>query len=76
MLVEKIGAGNYSVVYRGVQRKSGDTVAIKVIEKFKFSMNEKEVIRQECSILELCHHPNIVTLFDKFQSKTTIYIVT
>ena len=76
MILEKIGAGNYSIVYKGIQKKTDMPVAIKVIEKFKFSLTEKEVIKQECMILELCHHPSIVTLVDKFQSKTTLYIIT
>ena len=66
LLLEKVGAGNYSVVYKGIQKTAGIPVAIKVIEKFKFSASEKEVIKHECGILELCHHPNIVTLMAKF----------
>ena len=39
-------------------------------------MNEKEVIKFECGILELCHHPNIVRFFKDFSTKSSIYIVT
>ena len=51
-------------------------MAIKIIEKFKFTATEKDVILQECEILKLCVHPNIVTLIDTFQSKTNLYIIT
>lgn len=42
MITEKIGAGKFSVVYKGNQKKTTHLeVAIKVIEKFKFSLAEK-----------------------------------
>lgn len=41
MISEKIGAGKFSVVYKGFQKKNTSEVAIKVIEKFKFSLAEK-----------------------------------
>ena len=40
-MLERLGSGNYSVVYKGVNKKTGIEVAIKVIEKFKFSIVEK-----------------------------------
>jgi len=51
-------------------------VAVKVIEKFKLTEAENEVIKKECSILELCHHPCIVKYKQKIESKTHIFIVT
>jgi serine/threonine protein kinase len=76
-LQEKIGAGNFSVVYMGLE-KQGDKkqVAVKVIEKFKLTEGENEVIKRECSILELCHHPCIIKFKNKIESKTHIFIVT
>jgi serine/threonine protein kinase len=74
--MEKIGAGNFSSVYRGVEKSSAKEVAVKVIEKFRLSENEKEVIKFEKGILELCHHPNIIRFFGDYNTKTRIYIVT
>ena len=75
-LLEKIGTGNFSNVYRGVEKKTRNEVAIKVIEKFKLSSGENYIIRHECEVLELCHHPCIVKYKEKIESKTHIYIVT
>lgn len=33
------------MVYKGVEKKSGEKMAIKSIEKFKLSVAEKEVIK-------------------------------
>lgn len=49
---------------------------MKVIEKFKLTEAENEVIKKECSILELCHHPCIIKYKQKIESKTHIFIVT
>jgi hypothetical protein len=38
-------------VYRGVEKSSNKEVAVKVIEKFKLSQDEKEVIKFEKGIL-------------------------
>lgn len=48
---EKIGTGNFSVVYKGVERATDQLVAIKSIEKFKLTVAEREVIQHECGIL-------------------------
>ena len=39
--MERVGTGNFSTVYKGVCKKDSKEVAIKVIEKFKLSLNEK-----------------------------------
>jgi serine/threonine protein kinase len=62
---EKIGAGNFSIVYRAIEKTTQIEVAVKVIEKFKLSAAEREVVKNECSILELCHHPRIAIFMKK-----------
>lgn len=75
-LQERIGAGNYSVVYKGCEKISKCEVAVKVIEKMKLTEGENEVIKHECSILQLCHHPCVIKFKNKIESKTQIFIVT
>ncbi len=60
MKLDKIGAGNFSSVFRGKDKKTNKEVAIKVIDTFKLTTDEREVIKRECGILKNCHHPNIV----------------
>jgi len=62
---EKIGEGVYGIVYKGFDRESKKTVAIKQI-KFQ---NETEGIPytalREITILRNLNHPNIVRYFAK-----------
>jgi serine/threonine protein kinase len=44
--LEKIGGGNFSSVFRGKDKKNNQEVAIKVIETFKLSVAEKEVLKR------------------------------
>lgn len=44
--MERIGGGSYSNVYRGIDKKTNKEVAIKVIELFKLSSAEREVIKR------------------------------
>mmetsp|Transcript_33325 Transcript_33325/g.46624 ORF Transcript_33325/g.46624 Transcript_33325/m.46624 type:complete len:363 (+) Transcript_33325:84-1172(+) len=60
--IDKIGKGQYGVVYRGINRKSGEIVALKKVlmgnERNGFPLTS---IR-EIQILRRLNHPNIVTL--------------
>ena len=51
-------------------------MAIKVIETYKLTPGEREVLKRETGILKQCHHPNIVKFLGEFKTKTHIYIVT
>ena len=63
-------------MFRGRDKQSGGHVAIKIVENFKFSNAEKEVIKRECSILGQCRHPNIIKFLGEFKTKSHWYIVT
>lgn len=73
---KKVGTGNFSIVYRAVEKDTGNRVAIKEIAKFKLSKESKDIIQHECSILERCHHPNIIHFVEMSETKNHIYIVT
>lgn len=73
-ILEKISAGNFSVVYRGIKKDTGENVAMKVINKAKVSSEWLGSIRKECQIMKTCHHPNIVHLVETFETGTDIFI--
>lgn len=60
-----IGEGSYSVVYKGLNIESQETVAIKVVkmslmaDKYIFDM-----IEQEIKAMKQLEHPNIVALHE------------
>ena len=76
IIEKKLGAGNFSVVYKAVHKDTNDHVAIKEIAKFKLSKESRDIIQHECAILERCHHPNIIRFVEMSETKTHIYIVT
>ena len=74
---EVIGKGKFGVVNLGIHKKTGQQVAIKILNKENIKTAEdKELIRIEIGILKLCHHPNIVRLLDHLENNDYIYIIT
>uniref|UniRef100_A0A7S0G5Q7 Non-specific serine/threonine protein kinase n=1 Tax=Rhodosorus marinus TaxID=101924 RepID=A0A7S0G5Q7_9RHOD len=72
---QHLGSGSYGDVYRASQKSTGEKVAIKRISKIKFGTCEMKFLRREISITRKLRHPNIVSTFDIFDSKDTLYIV-
>ena len=74
---EVIGKGKFGVVNLGIHRKTGQQVAIKILNKENIkTLEDKELVQIEIGILKLCHHPNIVRLLDHLENMDYIYIVT
>ena len=74
---EVIGKGKFGVVNLGIHKKTGQQVAIKILNKENIkTVEDKELVRIEIGILKLCHHPNIVRLLDHLENNDYIYIVT
>jgi calcium/calmodulin-dependent protein kinase I len=73
-LGETLGSGTFSVVRVGINKKTSEKVAIKVIDKK--TLNDKaDMIQSEVEILKKITHPNIVLLKDLFETPTHIYLV-
>ncbi|GAB4832037.1 CBL-interacting protein kinase 18 [Ancistrocladus abbreviatus] len=71
-----LGQGNFAKVYQAKDIKSGQSVAIKIIDKEKvFKPVLDEQIKREISIMRLVRHPNIVHLYEVMASKNKIYMV-
>lgn len=68
---DRIGQGAYGIVYRGVQRSTGQIVAIKRIP-FEDAAPEGGVpcnVIREISLLRELEHPNVVRLLDVNQTR-------
>lgn len=60
-----VGQGVYCAIYAATDKRTGDTVAIKVLKKQHFSMDIFESsIRLEAEVLHSLHHPHIIRLID------------
>ena len=76
-IVQEIGKGKFALVKLGINKKTNQKVAIKIIKKSSLVTNkDEELIRTEIDILKLCHHPNIIQLYDHFENNEYIFIVT
>ncbi|OIV95241.1 hypothetical protein TanjilG_21631 [Lupinus angustifolius] len=71
-----LGHGTFAKVYYAKNIKTGEGVAIKVIDKEKILKGGLVAhIKREISILRRVRHPNIVQLFEVMATKAKIYFV-
>ncbi|KAL3851399.1 hypothetical protein ACJIZ3_013281 [Penstemon smallii] len=71
-----LGHGTFAKVYHARNVKTGEGVAIKVIDKEKIlKVGLISHIKREISILRRVRHPNIVQLFEVMATKTKIFFV-
>ncbi|CAN8313565.1 unnamed protein product [Cochlearia groenlandica] len=71
-----LGHGTFAKVYLAKTIKTGENVAIKVIDKEKIMKSGLVAhIKREISILRRVRHPYIVHLFEVMATKTKIYFV-
>jgi len=59
---KELGKGNFSVVYMGVDKVTGETCAIKFLNKKKYCLDPKvkDQIVREVQILQKIQHPNCI----------------
>ena len=69
----KMGSGSYGTVYEATNITFKTTVAMKKIIKDE-SMNE-ELIRNEIDILKKLSHPNIVKIYEFYETNNCFYLV-
>lgn len=64
-IVRKLGQGTYGKVQLGINKKTGQEVAIKTIKKCKIESEADLVrIRREVQIMSSVRHPNIVHIYE------------
>ncbi|KAJ1282091.1 hypothetical protein BS78_03G023200 [Paspalum vaginatum] len=71
-----LGQGNFAKVYHARNVRTGDEVAIKVMEKEKiFKSGLTAHIKREIAVLRRVRHPHIVQLYEVMATKLRIYFV-
>ena len=71
-LGKTIGKGAYGQVRLAIHKATKQTRAIKILQKSKIDM---EALTNEVNILSKLTHPNIMQIYEIFDDKTNIYIV-
>lgn len=74
-MLEAIGKGGFGTVYRGLNVKTGATVAVKRVGLHGIPKEELEGIEMEINLLKNLSHPNIVKYIDAIRSDEYLNIV-
>lgn len=75
-LGEKLGEGTFGVVRLGIHSKTGEKVAVKILDKNKILEKKDRIsIEREIKILKYLHHENIIQLYSSIQTKSSIFLI-
>lgn len=73
--VRTLGEGHFGMVLLAKDRRTRDKFAVKVIKKQHAEMRSMTLIQRELAILRMVYHPNIVRLYDLFDTEDKLYFV-
>lgn len=71
---KELGKGAFGAVYKCSHRELGFTRAVKIVSKSKIQNPEKFWL--EINILIELDHPNVLKLYEYFESEKNIYLIT
>ena len=74
--IKDLGSGSYGSVYKAKNLIMDNIVAIKAIEKVQDNMVDDMEIKNEINILKTLSHPNIVKIYEFFDTALYYYLVT
>ena len=72
---DELGKGAFGTVNKCVRIIDNKLFAVKIIDKTKFTDNDKECLKNELSILKLVCHPNIIHMDCFYENSNNIYFV-
>jgi calcium-dependent protein kinase len=75
-VLNKLGDGSYGTVFSAINILTGTKIAMKRIEKIKENEIDDLQIKNEIDILKKLDHPNIVKIFEFYDTKKNYYIIT
>lgn len=73
--VRNLGEGHFGMVLLAKDRRTREKFAVKVIKKHHTEVRSMTLIQRELSILRMVNHPNIVRLYDLFDTEDKLYFV-
>jgi serine/threonine protein kinase len=72
-----LGYGAFAEVFEGFHRPTGESYAIKQVDRSKMFWGERDALKDEIKNLKLVRAgPNIVQLYEVFEEETYCYLVT
>lgn len=76
VLPQILGQGSFAVVKAVVQRSTGEQRALKIIAKKPLKDSNEKMLKEEITILGKVEHPNIIKMWDLFETREGVFIVT
>jgi len=74
---ETIGKGTFSKVKLGINKSTGEKVAIKILDKRKILTRDDQIrVQRELTILKKINHLNIVKIIQTKEDQGNVYIIT
>lgn len=74
--LELVGSGAYGSVFKARNKETGSISAYKVISKSRITRKMELSVRKEIAALRSLQHPNILTLYEVYETKGEIVIET
>lgn len=75
-IIKKLGQGTYGKVQLGINKETGQEVAIKTIKKCKIETDADLIrIRREVQIMSSVQHPNIIHIYEVFENREKMVLV-
>lgn len=74
-VMEKMGEGAFSIVYKARHIPSQQFVAIKILRKFQMDQTQKQAVLKEVTIMRQLVHPNVVSFIEFIDLDQYYYIV-
>ena len=68
--------GQFGKVYKCKKKANGKQCVIKIIDKLGLGDTERVRFKYEVDVLKNLVHPNIVQLYEVYENKSRIYLVT
>jgi len=69
-----LGVGSFSTVKAGISKETGVRVAVKIVDK-NLVKHKPEMLKNEVEILLAIQHPNVIHLYDLFDTSEHLYMV-
>lgn len=71
----KVGSGESSVVYRGINTQTQEEVSVKYVDCMALQPGQKNMVLREAHFLKQLNHPNILKCTDVLDSGSNLYII-
>lgn len=76
VLPQVLGQGSFAVVKEIIEKSTGEQRALKIIAKKPLKDSNEKMLKEEITILGKVEHPNIIKMWDLYETKEGVFIVT